>query len=62
VGTTILTKYGAKRGGIAIGKLVPFGAGAIVGGSFNLVTMKTFKKKAIKHFSSPDKSKLYMEE
>ena len=62
VGTTILTKYGAKRGGIAIGKLVPFGAGAIVGGSFNLVTMKTFKNKAIKHFSSSEESKLYMEE
>jgi hypothetical protein len=62
VGTTILTKYGTKRGGIAIGKLVPCGAGAIVGGSFNLVTMKTFKKQAIKHFSSSEESKLYMEE
>lgn len=52
VGTTILTKYGTKRGGIAIGKLVPFGVGAIVGGSFNYVTMKSFSIAALKHYKS----------
>ncbi len=62
VGTTIVTKYGTKRGGIAIGKLVPFGVGAIVGGSFNLATMKTFKKKSIKFFSLSDSSQLIMED
>jgi hypothetical protein len=62
VGTTILTKYGTKRGGIAVGKMVPFGAGAFVGGTFNLAIMKAFKNKAIKHFSSPEGSELYMEE
>ncbi len=62
VGTTILTKYGVKRGGIAIGKLIPFGVGAIVGGSFNMVTMKAFKRIAIQYYSSPENSELYMEE
>jgi hypothetical protein len=54
VGTTIVTKYGAKRGGIAIGRLIPFGVGAVVGGGFNLATMKGFKKAAIKYYKTDD--------
>ena len=55
VGTTIVTKYGTKRGGIALGKLIPFGVGALIGGSFNYVTMNSFKVKAICYFKSdPD--------
>jgi hypothetical protein len=54
VGTTIVTKYGTKRGGIAIGRLVPFGVGAIVGGSFNLATMKGFKRGAVRYYKSDD--------
>lgn len=54
VGTTIVTKYGTKRGGIAIGRLVPFGVGMIVGGGFNLVTMKAFKKAAISYYRAED--------
>jgi len=50
VGTTILTKYGTKRGGIAIGRLIPFGVGAIVGGSFNYYTMSKFSKSAMKYY------------
>ncbi|HPQ72194.1 MAG TPA: hypothetical protein PKW95_23940 [bacterium] len=52
VGTTILTKYGTKRGGIAVGRLIPFGVGAIVGGGFNLATMKGFKVASMKYFKS----------
>ena len=55
VGTTILTKYGTKRGGIALGKLIPFGVGAAVGGGFNYITMKGFKKAALKFYKTePD--------
>ena len=54
VGTTIVTKYGTKRGGIAVGRLVPFGVGAIVGGGFNLATMKGFKKAAISYYKTDD--------
>lgn len=61
VGTTILTKYGTKRGGIAVGKLIPFGVGALVGGGFNLATMNTFKRKAIKYFSSNNGPQLFMD-
>jgi len=52
VGTTIVTKYGTKRGGIAIGRLIPFGVGAVVGGSFNLATMKGFKAAALRYYRS----------
>ncbi len=54
VGTTILTKYGTKRGGIAVGKLVPFGIGVLVGGGFNLATMKGFKHASIGYFKTDD--------
>lgn len=54
VGVTILTKYGTKRGGVAVGKLIPFGVGALVGGGFNYATMKGFKKAAIKALSHKD--------
>lgn len=54
VGTTIFTKYGAKRGGIALGRLVPMGIGVIVGGTFNYVTMTRFKGSAIKYFESDE--------
>jgi len=50
VGTTILTKYGTKRGGVAIGKLIPFGVGAVVGGAFNYAVMKHFKNRSIEFF------------
>ncbi|MEC3874602.1 hypothetical protein [Chryseobacterium salviniae] len=52
VGTTILTKWGTKRGGIALGKLIPFGVGATVGGGFNYYTMSGFSNAAIKHYES----------
>lgn len=54
VGTTIVTKYGTKRGGVAVGRLIPFGVGALVGGGFNLATMKGFKKAAIDYYRSDD--------
>ena len=54
VGTTIFTKYGTKRGGIALGRLIPFGVGAVVGGTFNYFTMTKFKGSAIKYFESDE--------
>lgn len=50
VGTTVITKYGTKRGGVAIGRLIPFGVGALIGGGVNLAGMKSFKKVAIKFY------------
>lgn len=54
VGTTIITKYGTKRGGIAVGRLIPFGVGAVIGGGFNLATMKGFKRAATNYYKTDD--------
>lgn len=50
VSTTVVTKYGTKRGGVALGKLIPFGVGVLVGGGFNYLTMKNFKRSTVKYF------------
>ncbi|MCP3924801.1 MAG: hypothetical protein GY714_19665 [Desulfobacterales bacterium] len=51
-----------RRGGVAIGTLAPFGVGAIVGGSFNLVTMKSFKQNALKYYSFDGREIYYIKE
>lgn len=51
VSTTVFTKYGTKRGGVALGRLIPFGVGVAVGGGFNYLTMKAFKKATIRYLS-----------
>ncbi len=56
VGATIVTKFGMKRGGIAVGRLVPFGVGALVGGGFNFVTMNGFKQFAIDYYKTENGS------
>ena len=60
VGTTIITKWGTKRGGIAVGKLIPFGVGALVSGGFNYYTMKGFTKAALQYYSTSDLKKYYI--
>lgn len=35
LGTTVLTKWGTKRGGIALGRLIPFGVGVVIGAAVN---------------------------
>ena len=42
LGTTVLTKYGTKRGGVALGRMLPFGVGATIGGSVNFITTWSF--------------------
>ena len=41
LGTTVLT-YGTKRGGVALGRMLPFGVGATIGGSVNFITTRSF--------------------
>lgn len=50
VGVSLVAKYGSKRGGVAFGKLIPFGIGAGISATFNYATMTTFKDAAIKHY------------
>lgn len=62
VSTTIVTKYGTKRGGIALGKLIPFGVGALIGGGFNYYTMNKFKNSAIEYFKADEETEFLMYE
>lgn len=52
----LATEYGSKRGGAALGRLIPFGVGAIVGGYFNYTTLQKFGKAADDYFKPGDKS------
>ena len=51
IGTTVLTKWGTKRGGIALGRLIPFGVGSAVGGGMNYVAARSFGAAVIKYYS-----------
>lgn len=50
VGFTLLTKFGAKRGGIALGKIIPFGIGAAIGGGMNYASIHQFSISARKFY------------
>jgi hypothetical protein len=50
VAIAIIAKISSQRAGITLGRLVPFGIGAMVGGGFNLATMKGFKSSALVYF------------
>ena len=49
--TTVLTKQGTKRGGIALGRVVPFGAGVVIGGGMNWVTARGFGGALMRYYS-----------
>jgi hypothetical protein len=50
LGTTVFTKYGTKRGGIALGRMLPFGVGATIGGSVNLITTRSFGGAILRYY------------
>lgn len=50
VGVTILTKYGTKRGGLALGRMIPFGVGAGIGGTANYLAMSQFRAAALRYY------------
>ena len=50
IGRTLLAKYGPKYAGTSMGKLIPFGIGAAVGGIFNYTTMQRFNTVAHNYF------------
>ena len=51
LGITVLTKWGTKRGGIALGRLIPFGVGMAVGGGVNYLTARGFGRALIRYYS-----------
>lgn len=51
IGRTVFTKYGTKRGVVAIGRALPFGVGAVIGGGSNWALVKGIGRQADKLFS-----------
>lgn len=51
LGATVLTKWGTKRGGIALGRLIPFGVGAILGGGMNYGSTRTFVNWCVRYYA-----------
>ncbi len=51
----ILKKWGTRRGAATVGKLLPFGIGAAVGGSANWWMLREFAKQAERFFASYDR-------
>ena len=50
LGTTVLTKYGTKRGGVALGRMLPFGVGATIGGSVNFIMTRSFGRVILRYY------------
>jgi hypothetical protein len=51
LGATVVTKWGVKRGGVAVGRLIPFGVGMAIGGGVNYLTVKSFGAAVMKYYS-----------
>ena len=50
LGATVLTKEGTKRGGIALGRLIPIGVGTVVGGGMNYFAARSFGAACLKYY------------
>lgn len=52
LGRTVLTKYGTTRGAIALGRALPLGIGAAIGGTANNLLTRTVAKRAASFFAA----------
>jgi hypothetical protein len=52
VAKDFVARVGATRASVTIGRLVPFGIGAVIGGGFNYATMRSFKNSTIQYYVS----------
>jgi hypothetical protein len=50
LGRTVVTKYGTKRGAVALGRALPFGIGAAVGGGANYAFARAIAHQADRFF------------
>jgi len=48
LGATVLTKFGTKRGGIALGRLIPLGVGVGINATVNYLTVSRFGKSSLR--------------
>jgi len=50
VSTTVLTKWGTKRGGVALGRMIPFGVGVTVGAGMNSAAARSLGRACLKFY------------
>ncbi len=64
LGATVFTKYGTRRGGVALGRMLPFGVGAAIGGSVNLLVTKSYGAAMLHYYGKivPDNEPLFVPE
>ncbi len=55
---SVVLKYGTKRGAIALGRALPFGFGAVVGGSLNYAGTRTIGRQAHAFFTDVSPTEL----
>jgi hypothetical protein len=48
----LLARLGLQRGPTTLGRLVPFGVGAVVGSGFNYATMRGFKTSTVEYYAA----------
>lgn len=53
--STVVSRYGSRRTVLAVGKLLPFGVGAVVGGTANYTLIRVIGSQARKFFASYDR-------
>jgi hypothetical protein len=53
LGANFVTKYGTRQGIIVLGRVVPFGIGAVIGGAANLVLAETAIRASRRAFGPP---------
>ncbi|MDP1792789.1 MAG: hypothetical protein Q8K63_01520, partial [Acidimicrobiales bacterium] len=51
LGRTIVTKYGTRRGAVALGRVLPFGIGAAIGGAANYGLIRVIGRQADAFFA-----------
>jgi hypothetical protein len=56
LGKNFITKYGTKQGIIVLGRVVPFGIGAVIGGGANLLLAETAIRASRRAFGPPPES------
>lgn len=50
IGANLLSKFGSRRGAIAVGRVLPFGVGAVIGGGANYAMVKSLSRNADNFF------------
>lgn len=50
IGANLLSKFGTRRGAIAVGRILPFGVGAVIGGGANYAMVRSLSRNADNFF------------